>query len=70
MAIGFRETIVLMLLFVVPCIVIGAVILLAMRPRGQRSTAARLAELESLRGTGHISADEYDKQRASIISRV
>jgi len=38
--------------------------------RGQRSAADRLAELESLRQAGQISADEYEKQRASILSSV
>ena len=36
----------------------------------QRPVAGRLAELESLRQAGQISTDEYEKQRASIISSV
>lgn len=78
MGLGFRELIVLVvLLFVVPGIVIGFVVWLATRRKrlsppagGQRPAADRLAELESLRRAGQISTDEYDKQRASIISRI
>ena len=77
MGIGYRELIVLLFLFIVPCIVIvGAVWLVARRNRAssspgkQRSAADRLAELESLRRAGHISTGEYEKQRASIISAI
>jgi hypothetical protein len=71
MGIGFKELIVLMVLFAVPCIVIGGAIwLIIRRNRGgqRRPVGDRLAELESLRRTGQISTDEYEKQRASIIS--
>lgn len=75
MAIGFQEPMVLMLLFAVPCIALGGVIWLVSRrssgslsPGRQRPIADRLAELESLRRAGQISADEYAKQRSSIIS--
>ena len=77
MGIGYRELIVLMMLFAVPCIVIvGAIWLVTRRNRGssspgnQRPAADRLAELESLRRAGHINTGEYEKQRASIISGV
>lgn len=77
MGIGFRELIVLGLLFAVPAMVIGGVVWLATRrkrvsppPGGQRPVADRLAELESLRRAGQISTDEYDQQRASIIARI
>ena len=77
MGIGFRELIVLMVLFAVPCIVIVGVLWLVLRrnrasssPKVQRSAADRLAELEFLKRAGHISTGEYDKQRASIISDV
>ena len=76
MGIGFRELIVLLFLFTVPCIVIVVIWLLKRRNRGsslrgnQRPTAERLAELESLRRAGHISTGEYEAQRASIISGV
>jgi hypothetical protein len=75
MGIGFRELIVLMMLFVV-LFVLGAVWLF--RRLGKRSSSQagrrpipdRLAELETLRRAGLISTEEYEKQRASIISRV
>ena len=77
MAIGFRELIILMVLFAVACIVIGVVIWLAVGrgrssspSRGQRPVADHLAEIESLRQGGRISTDEYDKQRAVIIASV
>lgn len=77
MAIGFRELMVLMFLLTLSGIVaVGAVWLVSRRNRGrasldrQRPTADRLAELESLRRAGHISTDEYEKQRTSIISAV
>ena len=75
MGIGYRELIVLLFLFIVPCIVI-VIWLVKRRNRGsslrgnQRPTAERLAELESLRRAGHISTGEYEAQRASIISGV
>jgi Flp pilus assembly protein protease CpaA len=77
MAIGFRELIVLMVLFAVACIVIGGVVWLAVRGSrassqsgSQRPVADRLAELESLRRAGQISTDEHDKRRAQIISSI
>jgi hypothetical protein len=77
MGIGFRELIILMLLFAVTCIaIVGVGWLIIRRNRGpsspgsQRPAADRLAELESLRRAGQISTGEYEKQRASIISGV
>lgn len=77
MAIGSRELMILMFLFAVLCMVIVGAIWLAIRRNrsgsslgSQRPAADRLAELESLRQAGHISTDEYEKQRASIISGV
>jgi Flp pilus assembly protein protease CpaA len=80
MAIGFRELLILLALFAVPCIVIAALIvtaILLMRrskrspsSTGQRPAADRLAELDSLRRGGAIDTDEYEKQRALIISSV
>jgi hypothetical protein len=75
MAIGIRE-LMLLSLFAVAVIVGGAVWFFGRSARGsnaqrvQRLVAGRLAELESLRQAGQISADEYEKQRASIISCV
>ena len=77
MGIGYRELILLILLFAVSSLVIVALIWFVVRrnrgsasPGGERRAADRLAELESLRQAGHISTGEYEKQRASIISGV
>ena len=77
MGIGFRELIVLMVLFAVSCIVLVGALWLVLRrnsasssPEVQRSAANRLTELESLQRAGHISTAEYEKQRASIISDI
>lgn len=75
MAIGIRE-LMLLLLFGVAVIVGGAIWFFgrsagrSTAQRNQRPVARRLAELESLRQAGQISADEYEKQRASIISSI
>lgn len=39
-------------------------------PSGKNTAAARLAELEALRRDGRITEEEYERQRASIISQV
>lgn len=76
MGIGYRELLVLLFLFAVPIILIGGVWLVrrltaSSNPQGgHRRVAERLSELGSLRQSGQISAAEYEKQRASIISRV
>lgn len=74
MAIGFRELLILLPLFV---LLIAAAIWLIIRLSrgsssrgGQRSAAGRLAELDSLRKDGQISPDEYEKQRVTIISHI
>jgi hypothetical protein len=75
MGIGIRE-LMLLLLFGVAVVVGGAIWFFgrsagrSIAQRGQRPAAGRLAELESLRQAGQISTDEYQKQRASIISCV
>ncbi len=81
MGIGYKELMILMSLFAVPCIVIGAVVWIIVRfvvqssrrsslPGGPRVVADRLVELDSLLRAGHITTDEHAKQRASIISGV
>ncbi len=72
--IGFRELIfiVVIFVFIVP-IIVGIVFLIraASKPsKPSRSVAQRLAELESLRNAQQITAAEYDKQRAAIVSSV
>jgi hypothetical protein len=75
MGIGIRE-LMLLFLFGVAVIVGGALWFFGRSARrsnaqrGHRPVAGRLAELESLRQAGQISTDEYEKQRASIISSV
>jgi uncharacterized membrane protein len=73
MGIGFRELIVLLFLFAIVVIVVAIRFFGRSAGRstaqgGQRPVVDRLAELESLRQAGQISAGEYEKQRASIIS--
>lgn len=70
MAIGFWELLLLTPLLVVLIVVAVWGLRSSGGSGGRRSTADRLAELESLRNAGRISADEYEKQRASIISSV
>ncbi len=64
---GFRELIILVLFFGVP-LAIGFVIW--RNSRRTSSPAARLAKLDQLRVSGKITAAEYERQRASIISGV
>jgi len=64
---GFRELIILVLFFGVP-LAIGLVIWRTSRRAS--SPAARLAKLDQLRVSGKITAAEYERQRASIISGV
>jgi hypothetical protein len=75
MAIGIIELMLLLVLGV--AVIVGGAIWFFRRSarrstaqRAQRPMAARLAELESLRQAGQISADEYEKQRASVISGI
>lgn len=71
MAIGFYELIILMVLFVVPGLLIVFGILFVIRRSSRaRPVGDRLAELDSLRQSGRISPDEYEKQRATIIQSV
>jgi hypothetical protein len=80
MAIGIYELLILLFLFIGPAILVAVIaVVVWLRRRStrastpqavQRRVADRLAELESLRQAGHISTDEYEKQRAAIISCV
>ena len=64
---GFRELIILVLFFGVP-LAIGFVIWRTSRRTAD--SAARLANLDALHVSGKITAAEYERQRASIISGV
>ena len=70
-AIGFRELIVVMvLLAVLSILVVPAIWFAVRRSRRSRPAGERLADLESLRQAGRINTDEYDRQRAAIISSI
>ncbi|MEG5104182.1 hypothetical protein [Microcoleus sp. AT13-A5] len=64
---GFRELIILVL-FIGGPLAIGFVIWRTSRRAS--NTAARLANLDALRASGRVTAAEYERQRASIISGV
>lgn len=64
---GFCELIVLLLIFGIP-LAIGVIVWRTSRRAS--GPAARLAKLDALRAAGTITPAEYERQRASIISRV
>jgi hypothetical protein len=64
---GFRELIILLLFFGIP-LAIGVIVWRT--SRRSSGPAARLAKLDALRAAGTITPAEYERQRASIISRV
>ena len=72
MGIGFRELMILLVLFAVISFVVIMIIRSASKPSrvSARTVAERLAELEVLRNAGQITAAEYEKQRATIVSSV
>ena len=75
MGLGYREVMLLLgMLLVMVLIVAGIVWSVGRASKSSRaitrSTAERLAELESLRNTGQITAAEYEKQRATIVASV
>ena len=71
MGIGYRELMILLVLFAVIVVVVVMIVRSAGKSRvSARTVTERLAELESLRNAGQITAAEYEKQRASIVSSV
>jgi hypothetical protein len=75
MAIGYTELLFLLGMLVVMVLLIAGIVWLigtASKPSKtpMRSVAERLAELESLRKADRITAAEYEKQRAAILSSV
>jgi uncharacterized membrane protein len=72
MGIGYKEA--MILLVVLAVIVIVVVVMLRSAGKSSRvsmrSATERLAELESLRKANQITAAEYERQRAAIISSV
>jgi uncharacterized membrane protein len=75
MGIGFRELILLLVIFGVLAFVVVLVVKMvgaASKPSkaSQRTTADRLAELEALKSANQITTAEYEKQRATIVSGI
>lgn len=76
MAIGIWELIALLVMLAVMVLVVAGIVWLLVRiGKSARGTAVRpaserLAELESLRKAERISAVEYEKQRATIVSSI
>ena len=75
MGLGYREVMLLLgMLAVMVLLVAGIVWLIGTVSKSPkvvvRSTAERLAELESLRKAEQITAAEYEKQRAAIVASV
>ena len=72
MGIGYRELMLLLLFMVLMVAGIVWLVGTASKPSKAitRSAAERLAELESLRNSGQITAAEYEKQRAAIVASV
>jgi uncharacterized membrane protein len=75
MGIGYRELMLLLGMLLLMVLIVAGIVWLvgtASKPsRGvTRSAAERLAELESLRKAGQITAAEYEKQRAAIVASV
>jgi len=75
MGIGFGEVIFILIMLAVMGLLIAGIVWLigtASKPPkvAMRSASERLAELESLRNAERITAAEYEKQRAAIVSSI
>jgi uncharacterized membrane protein len=79
MGIGYREVMVLLGMLLVMVLTLAGIVWLIVwlirttsKPSKAitRSTAERLAELESLKKAEQITAAEYEKQRATIVASV
>ena len=72
MELAYKELMILLVLFAVIVFVVIMIIRSASKPSRvtARTVAERLAELESLRKAEQITAAEYEKQRATIVSSV
>lgn len=75
--IGFWELIAILVMLGVMALVAAGLVWLLVRMFGKsargsaaRPVAERLAELESLRKAEQITASEYEKQRAAIVSSI
>ena len=69
---GYKEVMILLVLFAVIAFVVIMIVRSSSKPSRvtARTVAERLAELEGLRNAGQITAAEYEKQRAVIVSSV
>ena len=75
MVLGYREVMLLLGMLLMMVLIVAGIVWLvgtASKPSKAitRSAAERLAELESLKKTGQITAAEYEKQRAAIVASV
>ena len=79
MGLGYREVMVLLSMLLMMVLIVAGIVWLIVwlirrtsKPSKAitRSAAERLAELESLRNGGQITAAEYEKQRAAIVASV
>jgi hypothetical protein len=75
MGLGYKEVMVLLSMLLMMVLIVAGIVWLvgtASKPSKAitRSAAERLAELESLRNGGQITAAEYEKQRAAIVASV
>jgi uncharacterized membrane protein len=75
MGLGYREVMILLGMLLMMVLIVAGIVWLvgtASKPSKviTRSAAERLAELESLRNGGQITAAEYEKQRAAIVASV
>lgn len=69
MGLGYKEVIFLLVMLAAVVLLIAGIVWLV-GSVSKRSVAERLAELESLRKADRITAAEYEKQRAAIVSSV
>lgn len=72
MGIGIKELMILLVVFAVIIVVVVMIVRSSSKPSRVtgRTVAERLAELEVLRNAGQVTAAEYEKQRATIVSSV
>ena len=72
MGIGYKELMILLVVFAVIIVAVLMMIRSSSKPSRVigRTVAERLAELEVLRNAGQITVAEYEKQRATIVSSV
>jgi hypothetical protein len=75
MGIGYRELLLLLVMIAFMVLIIAGIVWLTgsvskSSKVAPRSASGRLSELESLRKANQITAAEYERQRAAIVSSV